>query len=224
MHGTAALFEPLRRELSASVRVLTVEYPHDPTLDYAALTDLVRRALPAGDLFLLGESFGGPMAVRLAATASGVRGLVLASSFLRAPVPLFLGPAARALGASALARGLPAWAIERVLIGEAASPSLVASVVREVRSVPTAVLAARFEALLGVDVRDTFAAVRVPTLLIVGGRDWLVPPAATREVTRLRPDVAMLQVPGAPHLALQTHPTEAAAALKSFLAAACDQR
>jgi pimeloyl-ACP methyl ester carboxylesterase len=218
MHGTATLFDPLRGRLSPSIRVLAVEYPTDATLDYAALTERVRRTLPAGDLVLLGESFSGPMAVALAASEPAARGLVLASSFLRVPVPPLLRPAVRRLGPAVIARGLPAWAIERYLIGPGVAPTLVASVVSEVRRVPPAVLAARLQTLLDVDVRATFRAGRLPTLLIAGGRDRLLPPSALREAARLRPDAAMLHLHDAPHLALQTQPETVAKSLESFLA------
>jgi pimeloyl-ACP methyl ester carboxylesterase len=215
-HGTASLFEPLKRALPPSIHTLSLEYPNDPALDYASLTGEMRRRLPAEDLVLLGESFGGPMAVTLAASTAGVRGLVLVSTFLRAPLPRLLVPVARAL-APALSRTLPAWAIERYLVGSAASPALVEEIVREVRRVPRQVVAARLRALSPVDVRATFAALRVPTLIVTGGRDRLVGAAAVNEATRLRGDAVVLRLPDAPHCLLQTHPATVAEALEAFL-------
>lgn len=217
MHGTATLFEPLRRHLPLDRAVCTIEYSNDPTVDYAGLTSAVRQVIPAGDSVILGESFAGPMAVELATSSANVRGLILASSFLRVPVAPLLTPVARSLGPAFLRRGLPTWAIRRYLLGNTAAPSLVASVVAEIQSIRPELLAARLDALMTVDVRTSFAALKVPKLLVAGEQDRLVPASFTDEAIRSRPDTDVLRFRDAPHLVLQTHASNAASALETFL-------
>lgn len=70
LDGTGDLFGPLLPFLGDSTPTLVVRYPPDVPLGYAALTDLARASLPSdGPFFLLGESFSGPVAVKLAAQA-----------------------------------------------------------------------------------------------------------------------------------------------------------
>ena len=89
MDGTGALFAPLLHELSPAIRPLVVTYPPNERLGYAELAERVETQLPAADDYvLLGESFSGPVATLLAGRhPPGLRGLILACSFVRSPHP-----------------------------------------------------------------------------------------------------------------------------------------
>jgi pimeloyl-ACP methyl ester carboxylesterase len=86
MDGTGDLFAPLVAALGPHMRTIIVRYPDEP-LDYASHEEIARAALPLGHPFiLLGESFSGPIAVSIAASApTGLRGYVLCCSFVRSP-------------------------------------------------------------------------------------------------------------------------------------------
>src|SRR5690349_11939308 len=89
MDGTGELFGPLLAELPIELPVAVVSYP-DRAASYADHVAVARTELPRDRPFvLLGESFSGPVAVRLAAEApSNLRGLILCASFLTCPSPL----------------------------------------------------------------------------------------------------------------------------------------
>src|SRR5687768_14153054 len=91
LDGTTALLQAFcSRVGELGVPTRAVAYPTDRALGYAELEPLVRSELPTSEPFvLLGESFSGPLAIRIAASQPpGLVGLVLSTTFARAPVPL----------------------------------------------------------------------------------------------------------------------------------------
>src|SRR5262245_48931485 len=110
MDGTARLFERFVRAAPADVSATSIALPPDRVLSYDELADLVRGALPPGELVLLGESFSGPLALRLAALVQPAA-TILCASFVRAPVALRLGASL-----SFLARVRPPKSVVRTLM------------------------------------------------------------------------------------------------------------
>ena len=90
MDGTGALFERLVECLGDRLVTTVVRYPGDQFLDYDQLAALVSRSLPEDRPFvILGESFSGPVAIKLAASRpDGLKGFILGASFVRNPWPL----------------------------------------------------------------------------------------------------------------------------------------
>jgi pimeloyl-ACP methyl ester carboxylesterase len=81
MDGTARLFEPFVRALPAGWSAAPVRYPPDRPLGYHALLDQV--PVPAGDFVLVAESFGGPLALKVAAkNPTGLKAVVLVATFV----------------------------------------------------------------------------------------------------------------------------------------------
>ena len=62
--------------------------------------------------------------------------------------------------------------------------------------------------------------VTVPTLVLAGGRDPVVPPAWREQAARLVPDARAVTVPGAAHNVATTAPAQAADAIRALLAPA----
>ncbi|MBI5480460.1 MAG: alpha/beta hydrolase [Deltaproteobacteria bacterium] len=175
-----------------------------------------RQATPVREpVVLLGESFSGLVAVRLAARQPvGLAGLVLVASFLRYPP-------ARAFLFSTLARDLlfrvtpPAALLRMLLLGMDAPDALVEAARAAIRRVDAEVLARRLRAVLAADVRANLAGTRMPVLYLGGFHDRLVGRWAAEQVKVVRPDSEVL-VLDAPHLVLQRRAEEAAAALTAF--------
>jgi 3-oxoadipate enol-lactonase len=67
------------------------------------------------------------------------------------------------------------------------------------------------------DSRGTLAAIRVPTLVLVGEEDVLTPPAEAEAIARAVPGARLVGVPKAGHLANLENPTTLNAALAAFL-------
>jgi surfactin synthase thioesterase subunit len=70
LDGTGELFEPFLKALPSSLTSQVVSYPTEQYLTYKELVSLVQRVLPHKEPFvLLGESFGGPLSIEVAASS-----------------------------------------------------------------------------------------------------------------------------------------------------------
>ena len=87
----AIAFERLLAALPSEILPLVISYESTPAQDYDSLCTFVSALLPtllqAREPFvLLGESFSGPIAVRVGALAPHCVGVVLVASFVRCPM------------------------------------------------------------------------------------------------------------------------------------------
>src|ERR1700719_4469607 len=89
LDGTGKLFTEFLKAIQNRVDTLVVAYPNDTPMNYDELETLVRAALPADRPFiLLGESFSGPLAIRIAARQPAwLAGLILCGPFCSNPYP-----------------------------------------------------------------------------------------------------------------------------------------
>jgi pimeloyl-ACP methyl ester carboxylesterase len=218
LHGTCALMAPFMTALGEGADVQALDYPRDRVLDHAALAEWVRPQLPVDKPFvLLGESFSGPVALRLAADRPrGLRALVLSTSFAASPRPAlrrFAG-LARAVPAQAL----PVSMFTFWLLGRWTTPALRAQFAKVLAEVDADVLAERLVACLHVDVTALLPQVQVPLLYLRGRKDRLVPPTAAEVVAQRVKDTRIVDF-DAPHCLLQAVPAQAAKAVGEFVAA-----
>ena len=213
LDGTGELFGPLVAALAArGVSASALRYPTQERLSYDALVARVLSALPPAPFVLVGESFSGPIALRVArARPAGLQGVVLAASFVRRPVPRVLGPLAR-LGFSLPAPGL---GLRWILAGRDAEPELIEGLQAALRQVSSKVLAHRLRQILSLDAREDFLACPVPLLYLAGSQDRLVSPRVGVRLQRRRPDLRLVTFPS-PHLVLQRHAEGAADAIAEF--------
>ena len=203
LDGTTALLEAFCSQLSAiGVHAKAIAYPPDNAMGYRELEAFVRaRLAPTGPFVLLGESFSGPLAIRIAAAPPpGLIGLVLSTTFAKAPVPA-LSPLAPFLRFAPIRPPTPllSWS----LLGPWSSPALQAQLAEALRSVRPAVVRARAAAALRVDMTDFLPSVRVPVLQLVASHDRLLARSASAELAAGLPSCRTVKVPG-PHLLLQT--------------------
>lgn len=217
LDGTGELFQPLLRELPVDWRKQVVAYPMDADAGYDALTGLAERALPADSpLVLSGESFSGPIAIRLAASLGPrLQALVLCCSFARNP-RLALAPLGGLVGWLPSPGRLPASLSARVLLGPAPPAESKALLARALARLPAAVLRERLRMVMAVDVSRQLAAVRAPVLYLQATQDRVVPASAAEHVRRCCPQVNVTRLDG-PHGLLQASPAACAAAMTSFL-------
>lgn len=88
LNGNSRLFAPLLAQL-ADVSCQVIELPRQGRQDHDALAFTLKEQLGATPFVLLGESFSGALAHRLALQCpEGLAGLVFAASFLQRPHPL----------------------------------------------------------------------------------------------------------------------------------------
>jgi pimeloyl-ACP methyl ester carboxylesterase len=215
MDGSGRLFEPFIAALAGAFHIVTVRYPPTARLGYEELQQIAQRALPdEGEFILLGESFSGPIAVSLAATQpKGLVGLILCSTFVRNPRPLF-GPVS-ALTSLLPAKLAPLAVLSFLLMGRDASPQLTATLSAAMSEVSNAALQTRLQAVLRVDVAAQMKTLRLPVLYLQAKQDRLVPPTAFAQIAQLQPSTR-LEAIDAPHFLLQVAPTAAADVVRTF--------
>jgi pimeloyl-[acyl-carrier protein] methyl ester esterase len=216
LDGTGTLFGPLIRELPASIETRVVAYPRDHCLSYAELGGVVRAALPTDRPFvLLGESFSGPLAIRMAAAhAPGLAGTILSCSFVRNPYP-FTGWAA-GLVRSISPNVFPAtWRTALVLGFEADGP-IRTMVDQAVASVSSDVLAHRAASVLELDDTALLSRVTTPVLYLRASQDSLIPPGAGEWIRERVAPCTVIDIDG-PHMLLQAKAKECASAIGAWM-------
>jgi pimeloyl-ACP methyl ester carboxylesterase len=216
LDGTGKLFAAFAAVLRPDIPSLIVSYPKDQALGYEELEARVLADLPRGaPFFLLGESFSGPLAIRIAARAPpGLAGLILCASFAKNPYPWAAW--ARPLAAYLPLRSLPRWLRAPLMWGSVSPRQAPAQVDRAIAGVSPAVIRCRIAALLAVDETAALRRIRLPTLVLAASRDWVLPARATQWILQALPAARLVRIEG-PHLLLQTCPAECATAVLEFI-------
>lgn len=215
IHGSARLFAPL---LAAAPRLDldVLSYPPDEPLGTDDLVRLVRERLPAGPFLLVAESFSGPVAVKVAALRPpGLAGLVLAATYLHAPLPSLLRPAAALAVPAVLSLPLPSAFVRIFLAGTDAPDALVEEIRGATAEVSPEVMARRIADALAVDAREDLARVNAPILFLAPSRDRLVRTDAVDDVLAVKPDAEVVTL-DSPHVVLQRCPQASLARIEEF--------
>jgi len=169
---------------------------------------------------LVGLSMGGYVALRFAEREpSRIRGLVLAGTKSQAD-----GNEAkvkRAAGArKALAEGSRAFADGFLAnaFAPGADPKVVAAARRVIAAMePKAIAAALVAMATRTDTTESLAKIQVPTLVIAGEKDAIVPPDGTRALAAGIPGAHFHSIPGAGHFSNLQDPAAFSRALLRFL-------
>jgi pimeloyl-ACP methyl ester carboxylesterase len=217
LDGTGDNFAPLLPHLRSPYVV--VRYPVDRPLGYEELFDLVVAALPTDGAFVVvGESFSGALALRVAALAPpGLVGVVLVATFHKSPVGFALSRTARFLHPRMFAMPMPAFLVRRLLAGPSASDALVERMQQSLAQVRPEVVARRVKAVLEVDETESARTIRVPVTYFDATEDALVRRALAGELAALIPQLRVVAFDSA-HLILQCQSEKAAAAIEAFVA------
>jgi pimeloyl-ACP methyl ester carboxylesterase len=213
MDGSGEFFSDFAAALAPEIDSIVVSYP-DRELGYEELEAFAREALPSRRYILVGESFSGPIAIGLAASApAGLLGVVLVCSFARSPMPL--PTSLQRMAVHLPMRAVPAWIAGRMLLGRFSTPDYRDKLSSSIARVRAAVWRARIRAILSVDVIPQLRRIDMPILYLRASEDRVVPPAATDLVVRNAKDLRVADLDG-PHFLLQVRPQESAAHVKAF--------
>ena len=98
-----------------------------------------------------------------------------------------------------------------------ATPAAIRTLAERIDRQDPETLAQAAEAIAGADFYTTTAALRLPTLALVGDRDTATPVDLVRETADLVPGSTVERIPRAGHLAMIDAPADYAAALTAFL-------
>lgn len=223
LDGTGLLFEDFVAALAPEFDPIVIRYPVDVPLGYAELEVLARRSLPSETPFiLLGESFGGPLAISIAASRpAGLAGLVLCCTFSQYPRALFrrlhrLAPFLPMAG--------PLVSLARKLVApEPVSRSVCAKLDTARSMVAGHVMRARVAELLRIDLTHQLARVSVPILDLRAAKDGIVPNRSAQPIRALGQRVRAVDLNG-PHFLLLAKPGETAAIVGNFAREAMNER
>jgi len=214
LDGTGTLLADFCSALEArGVPASVVGYPPGRPLDYDGLEAIVRGQLPKTHFVLLGESFSGPLAIRIAADPPpGLVGLVLSTTFARSPIGNVsaIAPLLRFAPARPPMALLSWW-----LLGPWATPRLRAQLCDALGRVDPAVLRTRAAETLRVDAAGRLGAITVPVLQLVAGNYRLLASAAYSRLAAGLPHCQTVELP-APHWLLQVVTGPAARVVAGF--------
>ena len=216
LDGTGKLFAPFVAILPPTVSATIVAYPPDKPRTYRELAESV--SLPPHEPFvIIAESFSGPIAIRLAATAPpNLRAIVLVATFVRRPGNVITRPILRLLSRSMFKTAAPAWVVRIFLIGHDAPSEMLAAFYRAAAAASPAVLGDRLRQSLAVDERAALKVTPTPILCLVPTRDWLIARRGIRSILQVRPEADVINI-DAPHLLLQCRPAEAFREIQAWM-------
>ena len=183
--------------------------------DYAAAVLAAMDSLRIGKAHICGLSLGGVVAIALhAAAPDRCASLIIADSFAVHPQ----GEAIYERGVAASHGGMRALAEARIsalLLTE--DEDIRADVIDTMGAIDPAAYRVGARAVWLADQRDRAAAIRVPTLVIVGDEDTITPLPLSEELTKLIPGAGLHVVTGASHLANLDNPAEFNRVIDDFL-------
>jgi pimeloyl-[acyl-carrier protein] methyl ester esterase len=216
LDGTGILFADFVRAVAPSVDCWVLPYPKDQPMGYDDLDVLITQSLPQSRPYvLLGESFAGPLALRVAARApAGLIGLILCVTFARNPFPALRW--ARPLAAYLPLKSLPRWLRAPLMWGSNDPKQASSQTERAISGVSAAVIRLRIAELMAADETPALALIRVPSLVLRATRDRVISKRATLQISRGIQNAKLAEVDG-PHLLLKTRPAECAKIILDFL-------
>ena len=216
LDGCADLRREFAEALGPDIDATVVEFPKTIELGYDGLADLARSQLPHGqDFILVGESFSGPVAIRLASRhPAGLAGLVLCASFARAPMPMatLLGRIASMLPV----HGVPMPLVMSAMMGRWATPEWKRRLRQVIEELAPSVLHRRIAEVMSVDATRELARVRCPVLSIEASADRLLLLDTWKAIATAQSTVARVVVNG-PHMLLQANPYGCTTAIRTWL-------
>jgi pimeloyl-ACP methyl ester carboxylesterase/catechol 2,3-dioxygenase-like lactoylglutathione lyase family enzyme len=216
LDGTGKLFVKFIEALGDRVDTQVIGYPSQEPLGYEELESLVRAALPEHRPYvILAESFGGPIAMRIAASRPrDLVGLILCATFAKNPYPR-LGWASR-LTFLVPIKSLPRWVRAPLMWGSASAVRVPPRAERAIATVASAVVRRRLAALLTVDATASLERIDIPAIIIYAKHDRVVRYSSTCWLAAHLPGAEIEPIEG-PHLLLQAMPEACAGAVRRFL-------
>jgi pimeloyl-ACP methyl ester carboxylesterase len=210
LHGTAGPFERLLRLIPGGA----IEIPKSGPQNYGHLAAWLGRQKTPKSFILVGESFGGPLCLRLAATRPrGLKGLVLLGSFAAMDRPLS-GLLSHFIPPLPLAANFSRAFVQRALFSGQASPAQLDFFQREAAKTSPWIFRARFQEVMRGDVRPWLPQIQVPVLSLRGSRDRMVPLEAEQTLQGI-PRLSRAGI-DSPHVIAGTQPQELAKMLLRF--------
>lgn len=218
LDGTGDLFSTFANEFPEKANIRIIPYPTDYHIPFETLEDYLVPRLPNDlPLVVLGESYSGPITLKLAARNDlNIVAVILVATFARFPVtPLKI--LSRFLPISLLLRlPIPEFIIRYFCFGSKTTKALSQQLRNSVRANNPGVLARRARDGANINVISLLGNISKPCLYIRASNDKLVPAQAMYELHRNLPDLVTMTIDG-PHFILQTEPQKCSKVVQDFL-------
>lgn len=215
------------RGLSDVVRPLAIDLPghresdpvDEPTLPaFAETARHVLEQLETGPVFVAGHSLGGAVAQVLARRhPERVRGLILVSTCAKVPTDAG-GQGLLGFVPAPFRRAVFLWAVRRTLLAPWASSNAIALTLEEIRRCRPETIQSDTAIGRGMDLADIARELRVPTLILCGGRDRLTGPELSRQLSVMVAGSRLQIVPFAGHMLPLEAPDALNQAIREFVA------
>lgn len=214
LDGSGELFWRLKGRIEPYAPVKVISYPPSATDTYDDHARRIAGEIGEAPCVVLGESFGGPIAIALAALHPGqVRGLILAATYAASPWPPVFLRAAAVLNPGRL----PRFVVHFALFGTRHKDwELAAKLDQRLGTLPRRVIGRRLREVGDADMRQTLAQVRCPVLVLHGRRDWFVPVGPLQETLQGNARAVVKLYDGA-HMLLQSCAVACADDIVQFL-------
>ncbi|QMU61307.1 MAG: alpha/beta fold hydrolase [Gammaproteobacteria bacterium] len=214
--GSGRLFTPLHKELY-DVNTIVLSYPSDKVMTYSDLCHYLKDELPNSPYVLLGESFGGPLAMMLSKYADeNLKGIILCVSFVKNPQVLLSRLIRPFLKPKHLQKETPAWHIRTMLMNGVSDTTLIRNIQAATAELTREVYFYRLREIADVDVADILQKCELPILYLRAKKDRLVYESSMKLVEKLGKNVTV-ETFDAPHMLLQTMPAQTAQCIKIFM-------
>lgn len=213
LNGSSRLFRPLLHELRG-LPTQVLELPQQGPQDHESLSSTLLGQLDECPFLLLGESFSGSIAYRIAQRRPpGLQGVIFAASFLSCPSALLpLLQHLAILPRSLLAHALP---LQLFCTGRQPEQVMLQQLQQEIRQMPMSLLRTRLKSLAGLKAPGQPLA--LPALHIWPRQDRLVSNRVAESITEHCRNIRQVRIDG-PHFILQTRAEACADAIRAFVA------
>lgn len=186
-------------------------------MTYSELCYSLKDELPNTPYVLLGESFGGPLAMMLSRHADeNLKGIIFCASFVKNPQVLAEKLIRPFLKPKHLQKKTPAWHIKTMLTNGVTDNALIHNIQMATAELSREVYFYRLREIADVDVTDILECCELPILYMRATRDRMVYESSMKLVEKHAKTLTVEKF-DAPHMLLQTLPKQAANSIRTFI-------
>ena len=208
--GTGRLFSPLHKQLSEGINTIVLSYSNDKPMTYSELCYSLKDEMPNTPFVLLGESFGGPLAILLSQRSNeNLKGIILCATFVKNPQVLITKLVRPFLKPKHLRKETPSWYIKTLLTNGISDKKLIYNIQAATRELTPEIYFTRLKEIAEVNVTNILENCELPILYLRASRDQLVYESSMKLIENFGKSVA-IQSFDAPHMLLQTRSEQAA--------------
>lgn len=143
-------------------------------MDFDGLTKWVCDQLNAEtEYVIIAESFGGPVAVAVAASFKGrIKAMVLSATFLEPPLPRYLLPFAAKLYSALIKNESPSLFVIGRFLFNGCDPAMARRIYQTLLDTPRETMINRILLLAGLNLTATAGQLAIPVLVLKPNQDW----------------------------------------------------